>query len=495
MGWLENKPEENEIIEFFKDCGAVSEAKMSERHPRGFFAHITFEETESVDEAMKKVGEEFMGSRIQLDFAYMDKVATNSRGEVDSRRYRPKSVKPPDGHTLWIGDVSIDAVEQDLIDLFESCGKIEMICLHVNQLRNGQFGHVKFFETEDVDKAVELAGTPVKGVPIRLDYAEDKPLAAYRAGKDRTIPEKEKPEGCRTVWIGGLPEDCTEDAVIALFERCGEIRETRLDRSKRSGTFFCHVEFAETEAVDRAIRLSGERLNGSRIRVDFAENRLKGDSGGKGKYMPPPGEMRPDGYAPPPGYLPPPGWMPPPGYPAPGYPPYPPLPHGGPPPGWHGPPRHGEAPGSFALPPRPSSFPGQDGSPSAPDGVPQITNGTTPASETGPPPGYHGPPGYPPTRPPDFFGPPPFWGPRPPPGYPGGPPPYWGPPPGHFGGPPPGYPGPPPAGPSAPPVPSSAPPPSVGVDATRPPERSHSPGAKSCYSSYSYSYSVSPERK
>ena len=33
----------------------------------------------------------------------------------------------------------------------------------VNQLRNGHFGHIKFFETEAVDKAAELAGTMLKG--------------------------------------------------------------------------------------------------------------------------------------------------------------------------------------------------------------------------------------------------------------------------------------------------------------------------------------------
>jgi len=55
-------------------------------------------------------------------------------------------------------------------------GKIEMICLQVNQLRNGQFGHMKFFDSDAVDKAVELAGTKIRGVPVRLDFAEDKPL-------------------------------------------------------------------------------------------------------------------------------------------------------------------------------------------------------------------------------------------------------------------------------------------------------------------------------
>lgn len=162
-----------------------------------------------------------MGRRIQLDYAYMDKVMTNPSAEANAPgrilRCKPKSVKPPGGHTLWLGDLSIDASEQDVIDLFEPCGKIEMICLKVNQLRNGHFGHVKFFETEAVDKAAELAGSLLKGVPIRMDFAEDKPLAAYRAGKDSGPPETKRPDDCRTIWVGGLPTDVTEESIGDLL--------------------------------------------------------------------------------------------------------------------------------------------------------------------------------------------------------------------------------------------------------------------------------------
>ncbi|CAJ1331565.1 unnamed protein product, partial [Effrenium voratum] len=324
VGWVDKKPEEEELQDFFKDCGKIVEVRCSERHVRGYFAHVQFENTKNVDEAMRRQGEEFMGVKIQIDYAYMDKVAYNPKLEAEapsSRRYRPKSVKPPNGHTLWVGDVSIEASEQDIIDLFESCGEVEMICLQVNQLRNGKFGHVKFFDTEAVDKAAGLAGTPVKGVPIRVDFAEDKPLAAYRVGKDRTVPET-KPEDCRTIWVGGLPGEVTEEEIREFFGKCGEIREIRLDKSKRSGTLFCHLEFADTQCVDRAIRLSGERIASAKIRVDYAENRGLVPGSGSKKPGPPewppgmpphmPPGMPPMWHPPPPGFMPPPHHLPPP---------------------------------------------------------------------------------------------------------------------------------------------------------------------------------------
>eukprot|EP00927_Polykrikos_kofoidii_P025604 TRINITY_DN22975_c0_g1_i1.p1 TRINITY_DN22975_c0_g1~~TRINITY_DN22975_c0_g1_i1.p1 ORF type:complete len:872 (-),score=83.52 TRINITY_DN22975_c0_g1_i1:76-2691(-) len=297
IGWMDKRPAEEDIIDFFKDAGKVTEVRRSDRHVRGHFAHVQFEDINSVDAAMKKSGELFNGEKIQIEYESIDKsqssreAMTNptrdtrvrSRGRnstyshlstaANNKRYRPKSVKPPNGHTLWIGDLSTETTEQDLIDLFNVCGRIEVICLQLNQLRNGQFGHVKFYDTESVDKAAELGGTMVKGVPIRVDFTEDKPATVYRVGKDAWAVETSKPEDCRTVWIGGLPQEVTEASIREVFEPCGEIKEIRLDKSRRSGASFCHVEFVDSSSVDRAVRISGCRIMNAKIRVDFAESR------------------------------------------------------------------------------------------------------------------------------------------------------------------------------------------------------------------------------
>lgn len=508
---MQTKPEEEALIDFFRDCGRIVETRLSEKLARGYFAHVTFAETADVDAAMKYDGDELNGDRVLLDFAYMDKVATNPRLEAEartSRRYRPKSVKPKDGHTIWVGDIPVDVTEQDLIDLFEEdCGKIEMICLQVNQLRNGQFGHIKFETTEAVDKAAEKAGTLVKGVPLRLDFAEDKPLAAYRVGKRETgnTESRDRPEDCRTVWIGGLPDSCTEEGIRSLFERCGEITEIRVDRSKHSGTPFCHIEYATSEAVDRAIKMSGERMEGSKIRVDYADNKkAKGAGKGDGGAMPSRDPNHQYHGAPMPMVVPPPMWGP--------RGPYPP-PFGGPPPfAPPGPPgyytRRPPGPGGphEYYPARPTS---------SPDGMPLLGKGGGKGDDfhaprrpqgpgddipppRGPGPGFpHGPPGEqapPPARPrgpnvPEPRGhpyrmppPDPRWGP-PPYGYPG--PEYYP----HF------HRQPHPDGPYA----------HLASQAGRPPypgghsqgksgARSRS-GSSSSYSDYSGSYSYSPERQ
>lgn len=88
---------------------------------------------------------------------------------------------------------------------------------------------------------------------------------------------RERPSGCRTVFVGGLPENITEDIIREVFERCGEITTLRLSKKN-----FCHVRFIYEASVDSAIYLSGYRIriggltdaaNCSRLHVDFAQAR------------------------------------------------------------------------------------------------------------------------------------------------------------------------------------------------------------------------------
>lgn len=88
---------------------------------------------------------------------------------------------------------------------------------------------------------------------------------------------RERPSGCRTVFVGGLPENITEDIIREVFERCGEITTLRLSKKN-----FCHIRFVFEASVDSAIYLSGYRIrinnqsdspNCGRLHVDFAQAR------------------------------------------------------------------------------------------------------------------------------------------------------------------------------------------------------------------------------
>ncbi|XP_064182912.1 ecto-NOX disulfide-thiol exchanger 1-like [Anguilla rostrata] len=88
---------------------------------------------------------------------------------------------------------------------------------------------------------------------------------------------RERPPGCKTVFVGGLPENSSEEIIREVFDQCGDIIAIR--KSKKN---FCHIRFTEEFMVDKALYLSGYRMrigsstdkkDSGRIHVDFAQAR------------------------------------------------------------------------------------------------------------------------------------------------------------------------------------------------------------------------------
>ena len=111
---------------------------------------------------------------------------------------------------------------------------------------------------------------------LKIKYNGDRPTA-------RT-PSKKEP-GCNTVFVGNLSWDIDEDSLRAHFAECGEVVSVRFAEDRETGAFkgFGHVEFAESDSTDEAVKLAGTYLMDRPIRVDFANPRPSGGGGGRGR--------------------------------------------------------------------------------------------------------------------------------------------------------------------------------------------------------------------
>ncbi|GBP15415.1 Ecto-NOX disulfide-thiol exchanger 2 [Eumeta japonica] len=68
-------------------------------------------------------------------------------------------------------------------------------------------------------------------------------------------PRRQRPPGCRTIFVGGLPERIRDTSVREIFERYGRIHTLRLSKKN-----FCHIRYERESSVDTAMVLSGYRL-------------------------------------------------------------------------------------------------------------------------------------------------------------------------------------------------------------------------------------------
>uniref|UniRef100_A0A3B3YZZ5 RRM domain-containing protein n=1 Tax=Poecilia mexicana TaxID=48701 RepID=A0A3B3YZZ5_9TELE len=115
-------------------------------------------------------------------------------------------------------------------------------------------------------------------VPVIKEIIHCKSCTLFPQNPNLPPPStRERPPGCKTVFVGGLPENATEDIIREVFDQCGEIIAIR--KSKKN---FCHIRFSEEFMIDKAIYLSGYRMrigsstdkkDSGRIHVDFAQAR------------------------------------------------------------------------------------------------------------------------------------------------------------------------------------------------------------------------------
>ena len=63
---------------------------------------------------------------------------------------------------------------------------------------------------------------------------------------------RERPPGCRTIFVGGLPENIKEEILREMFENCGAICSIRISKKN-----FAHIRFEQEESVEKSLYLSG----------------------------------------------------------------------------------------------------------------------------------------------------------------------------------------------------------------------------------------------
>ncbi|KAJ3381751.1 hypothetical protein HDU92_005144, partial [Lobulomyces angularis] len=85
-----------------------------------------------------------------------------------------------------------------------------------------------------------------------------------------------------TIWVGNLPEVVNETDIRNFFRNIPilRIKMTTNRPDKRPCAF---VDVADTDALEAALRLGGERLHGVRLKVEYDPSRLKKEFGFKGR--------------------------------------------------------------------------------------------------------------------------------------------------------------------------------------------------------------------
>ncbi|KAK7346133.1 hypothetical protein VNO80_20648 [Phaseolus coccineus] len=292
--------------------------KVAEEFKNEFQENINIDEGDNSEERYEETQEKKME-------VLPVKSSENSEEEIEenaSKTGQPEMLatlkeRSAGSKTIYTKNLSYSVERADLENLFKECGEIVDVRLHTDyEGRFRGFGHVEFATEEAALKALKLNNTELLRCRIRVGVAPARrkytPNRSFHVnyfsnkyqGSERIQPVRcsEISEDCeeteekdskavqkipkvldtwkqqnatsKTICARNLSYSMEIDDMEILFKECGEIVDIRLqtDHEGRSRGFG-HVQFATTEAAQKALELDNTKWFGRCISVGIAQEK------------------------------------------------------------------------------------------------------------------------------------------------------------------------------------------------------------------------------
>ncbi|GAB4825448.1 hypothetical protein Ancab_008321 [Ancistrocladus abbreviatus] len=145
---------------------------------------------------------------------------------------------------LWVGNLSTDVTDADLMEIFGKHGLIDSITSYPSR----SYAFLYFRRVDDATSAKNaLQGFVLKGNSLKIEFA--KPA---------------KPS--KHLWVGGISSSLTKERLEEEFAKFGKIEDFKFLRDRNTA----FVDYVRVEDASAAVKsLNGKQIGADYIRVDF----------------------------------------------------------------------------------------------------------------------------------------------------------------------------------------------------------------------------------
>lgn len=211
------------------------------------------------------------------------------RGRNNQRRNNYRSEKSPvqfeendeSRREIYVSNIPWEAQEEDFREVFGEFGEIEDITIptiHTTGRPKG-FAFVRFASPDARDRCLDRVRDQemtIKDRQVAVRENKGRSAKASSAPQSRRRPRREglseKPENCRTIFVGNLPWSTDENQLAEIFAEYGAVASSRIVTQSWSGKSrgFGYVEFEDGKCVDEAVK-DTKVVEGRTLRLDYAD--------------------------------------------------------------------------------------------------------------------------------------------------------------------------------------------------------------------------------
>ncbi|XP_068665038.1 flowering time control protein FPA-like [Aristolochia californica] len=164
--------------------------------------------------------------------------------EQNPRLNRDADDEEVPSNILWLGNLSPDVTDSDLMTCFGKFGALDSITTFSSRC----FAFIYFKALDDAKAAKEaVQGTVIHGSPIKIEFARP-------------------PKPGKHIWVGAVSPSITREQLEDEFKKFGKLEEFRFFRDRNSAIIhYYRIE----DAVVAVKNMNGKIFGGDQMRVDF----------------------------------------------------------------------------------------------------------------------------------------------------------------------------------------------------------------------------------
>lgn len=195
-----------------------------------------------------------------------------SKEELQAQRgANPPTPRVEAGTKIYVGNISFETTQEELMELFEKYGPVEDCYLPVD-MRTGYkrgFAFMRMLDEEQAQAAIDgLNDFTLRGRAIEVNVSLPRGVAPPRRNRQqRSYDPRTK------IYIGNLPFDTTGDSLSEVFMDYGEVLDCYLPTDINTGRSrgFGFITMSKEDAAQAVDELDGINFGGRTLRINEAQ--------------------------------------------------------------------------------------------------------------------------------------------------------------------------------------------------------------------------------
>jgi len=183
-----------------------------------------------------------------------------------------------EGSKLYVGNLPWTCDSQQLAEVFEDCGNVEIVEVMYDRMtqRSRGFAFVTMRSTQDAMAAIEkLDGSDFGGRILKVNFPQSSAREPRMSNYNASPPRREggSYDSPNKLFVGNLSWNVDDFALETIFSDYGKVLDAKVisDRETGKSRGFGFVTLASATEVNEAIKnLDGAEYDGRQLRVNLA---------------------------------------------------------------------------------------------------------------------------------------------------------------------------------------------------------------------------------